>query len=106
VIHGSSYQSTRGDSGLVKEFAETKTVFRANADQINHRCEWVEGQKNTVSENLVRWLWKRLLPALSTGILLVAGGLYSYNDIPAPRNRMSLLNANTRTTTSDTGIVQ
>ncbi|MGA2888402.1 MAG: 6-carboxytetrahydropterin synthase QueD [Terracidiphilus sp.] len=51
--------------GWVMDFAEIKTAFQAIEDQIDHRClNEVEGLENPTSENLARWLWTRLRPAL------------------------------------------
>lgn len=51
--------------GWVLDFAEIKTAYKAIEDQIDHRClNEVEGLENPTSENLARWLWKRLKPAL------------------------------------------
>jgi 6-pyruvoyltetrahydropterin/6-carboxytetrahydropterin synthase len=49
----------------VLDFAEIKTAFKAIEDRIDHRClNEVEGLENPTSENLARWLWKQLQPAL------------------------------------------
>lgn len=51
--------------GWVVDFAEIKVAFNAIEDQIDHRClNDVDGLENPTSENLARWLWKRLRPAL------------------------------------------
>jgi len=51
--------------GWVLDFAEIKTAYKAIEDQIDHRClNEVEGLENPTSENLARWLWTRLRPAL------------------------------------------
>ena len=51
--------------GWVIDFAQIKTAFKAIEDRIDHRClNEVEGLENPTSENLARWLWKRLQPAL------------------------------------------
>lgn len=51
--------------GWVVDFAEIKRAFKAIEDQIDHRClNEVEGLENPTSENLARWLWKKLLPGL------------------------------------------
>jgi 6-pyruvoyltetrahydropterin/6-carboxytetrahydropterin synthase len=51
--------------GWVMDFAEIKTAYKAIEDQIDHRClNEVEGLENPTSENLARWLWTRLRPAL------------------------------------------
>lgn len=51
--------------GWVIDFAEIKTAFKAIEDRIDHRClNEVEGLENPTSENLARWLWNALRPAL------------------------------------------
>ena len=51
--------------GWVLDFADIKAAFKAIEDEIDHRClNEVPGLENPTSENLARWLWKRLLPAL------------------------------------------
>ncbi len=51
--------------GWVLDFAEIKAAFKSIEDQIDHRClNEVAGLENPTSENLARWLWKALLPAL------------------------------------------
>ena len=51
--------------GWVMDFADIKAAFKAIEDTIDHRClNEVEGLENPTSENLSRWLWARLLPAL------------------------------------------
>jgi 6-pyruvoyltetrahydropterin/6-carboxytetrahydropterin synthase len=75
-MHGHSFQiqvHVRGpvdpQLGWVMDFAEIKAAFAPVEDEIDHRClNDVEGLENPTSENLARWLWKRLrlaLPLLS-----------------------------------------
>jgi 6-pyruvoyltetrahydropterin/6-carboxytetrahydropterin synthase len=71
-MHGHSFQvrvHVRGpvdaQLGWVMDFAEIKAAFAPVEDEIDHRClNDVEGLENPTSENLARWLWKRLRPAL------------------------------------------
>jgi 6-pyruvoyltetrahydropterin/6-carboxytetrahydropterin synthase len=71
-MHGHSFQiqvHVRGpvdpELGWVMDFAEIKAAFAPVEDEIDHRClNDVEGLENPTSENLARWLWKRLRPAL------------------------------------------
>ena len=71
-MHGHSFQiqvHVRGPVdphlGWVMDFAEIKAAFAPVEDEIDHRClNDVEGLENPTSENLARWLWKRLRPAL------------------------------------------
>lgn len=51
--------------GWVADFADIKAAFKAIEDRIDHRClNEVSGLENPTSENLARWLWRALLPAL------------------------------------------
>ncbi|MGA9068744.1 MAG: 6-carboxytetrahydropterin synthase QueD [Terracidiphilus sp.] len=51
--------------GWVMDFAEIKNAYKAIEEQIDHRClNEVEGLENPTSENLARWLWSHLRPAL------------------------------------------
>ena len=51
--------------GWVVDFADIRGAFLAIEDQIDHHClNEVEGLENPTSENLARWLWKKLRPAL------------------------------------------
>ena len=71
-MHGHSFQiqvHVRGPVdphlGWVMDFAEIKAAFAPVEDEIDHRClNDVEGLENPTSENLARWLWKRLRPVL------------------------------------------
>jgi 6-pyruvoyltetrahydropterin/6-carboxytetrahydropterin synthase len=49
----------------VMDFAEIKVAFQPIEDRIDHRClNEVEGLDNPTSENLARWIWRELRPAL------------------------------------------
>jgi 6-pyruvoyltetrahydropterin/6-carboxytetrahydropterin synthase len=51
--------------GWVIDFAELKSAFQAVEERIDHRClNEVEGLENPTSENLARWIWQKLRPAL------------------------------------------
>ena len=51
--------------GWVEDFAEVKLAFRPVFDRIDHRClNEVQGLENPTSENLARWIWRELKPAL------------------------------------------
>ncbi|HKF47036.1 MAG TPA: 6-carboxytetrahydropterin synthase QueD [Terracidiphilus sp.] len=51
--------------GWVMDFAEIKEAFTPIEDQLDHRClNDIEGLENPTSENLARWIWTRLQPAL------------------------------------------
>lgn len=51
--------------GWVMDFADLKAAFQPIEDQLDHHClNDVEGLENPTSENLARWIWARLTPAL------------------------------------------
>jgi 6-pyruvoyltetrahydropterin/6-carboxytetrahydropterin synthase len=51
--------------GWVMDFAELKEAFQPVFDQLDHRClNDIAGLENPTSENLARWIWQRLKPAL------------------------------------------
>lgn len=51
--------------GWVLDFAELKSAFQVVEDRIDHRClNEVDGLQNPTSENLARWIWRQLGPAL------------------------------------------
>ena len=51
--------------GWVMDFADLKAAFQTIEDQLDHRClNDVRGLENPTSENLARWIWARLAPAL------------------------------------------
>ena len=51
--------------GWVMDFADLKAAFQPIEDQLDHRClNDIAGLENPTSENLARWIWQRLKPAL------------------------------------------
>lgn len=75
-VHGHSfrveiYVSGPVDSrfGWVMDFAEMDKAFQPLIDQLDHKyLNDIEGLMNPTSENIARWIWKRLhltLPQLS-----------------------------------------
>lgn len=51
--------------GWVVDFADIKSAFRPLEELIDHRyLNDVGGLENPTSENLARWIWDQLLPAL------------------------------------------
>jgi 6-pyruvoyltetrahydropterin/6-carboxytetrahydropterin synthase len=71
-LHGHSFRVAiyvRGkvgsERGWVMDFAEIKNAFQPIFKQLDHNyLNEVEGLENPTSENIVRWIWKRLKPNL------------------------------------------
>lgn len=71
-MHGHSFRAdvyiegeVDDESGWIIDFADLKRAFRPLAEQLDHRLlNEVEGLENPTSENLARWIWDRLRPAL------------------------------------------
>ena len=48
------------------DFAEIKSAFKPLHNQLDHHyLNEIEGLENPTSENLARWIWERLEPALA-----------------------------------------
>ena len=49
----------------VMDFADIVGTFRPVEQMLDHKClNEIEGLENPTSENLARWIWQRLQPAL------------------------------------------
>jgi len=47
------------------DFGDLKTAFEPILDQLDHYyLNDIEGLENPTSENIARWIWQRLIPAL------------------------------------------
>lgn len=71
-LHGHSFRievRVRGpvdaDSGWVQDFADLARAFDPVYQRLDHRyLNEVPGLENPTSENLARWVWRELAPAL------------------------------------------
>lgn len=71
-LHGHSFKVTihvEGDvdaqAGWVMDFGDVKAAFQPLYDRLDHYyLNEIEGLENPTSENLARWIWARLQPAL------------------------------------------
>ena len=71
-IHGHSFRvevHVSGEldkhTGWVMDFADVKRAFQPLFDRLDHHClNDIEELENPTSENLARWIWRRLQPAL------------------------------------------
>src|SRR5688500_7520047 len=71
-LHGHSYRiaiHVRGpvdaEKGWIIDFADIKAAFAPIRAQLDHYfLNEIEGLANPTSENLSRWIWKRLRPGL------------------------------------------
>lgn len=71
-LHGHSYrvevhiQGTVGaETGWIMDFAEIQKNFQPLFEQLDHHyLNEVEGLSNPTSENIAKWIWQRLRPAL------------------------------------------
>jgi len=71
-LHGHSFQvevyvagPVGEKTGWVMDFTDIKAAFQPIHDRLDHNyLNEVEGLENPTSENLARWIWQHLLPAL------------------------------------------
>jgi len=53
------------DSGWIMDFADLKQAFTPAFEALDHRyLNDIPGLENPTSENLARWIWRRLKPSL------------------------------------------
>lgn len=71
-LHGHSFRvevrvdgSPDPETGWVMDFADVKRAFGPIRDALDHRyLNEIEGLENPTSENLAKWIWRRLAPEL------------------------------------------
>lgn len=71
-LHGHSFQvsihvsgSVQEPHGWVMDFADIKSAFRPVWERLDHHyLNDIPGLENPTSENLARWIWRELKPAL------------------------------------------
>lgn len=71
-LHGHSFRieiHVRGpvdeQAGWVMDFADIKRAFKPIHERLDHRLlNDIDGLDNPTSENLARWIWRELEPAL------------------------------------------
>jgi 6-pyruvoyltetrahydropterin/6-carboxytetrahydropterin synthase len=71
-LHGHSYRveihvsgRVGHETGWVIDFADIQKAFQPLYDELDHHyLNEVEGLSNPTSENIARWIWERLQPAL------------------------------------------
>jgi len=71
-LHGHSFRievhvegEPGADTGWVMDFADVKAAFAPLFERLDHRyLNEVPGLENPTSENLARWIWRELKPAL------------------------------------------
>lgn len=71
-LHGHSFRiavsisgSVGAESGWVLDFADIEAAFEPLFTRLDHHyLNEIEGLENPTSENLARWIWRRLEPGL------------------------------------------
>ena len=95
-LHGHSFRvevhlkgKVEAETGWVRDFADISTAFEPLHKLLDHQfLNEVEGLQNPTSENVARWIWRRLktpLPELSSIVVretCTSGCVYSGEDDP------------------------
>ena len=71
-LHGHSFEATLfiagpvGDAtGWVADFADVKAAFKSYYQMLDHHyLNEIEGLENPTSENIARWVWRKMKPVL------------------------------------------
>lgn len=71
-LHGHSFRveihvcgPVQAESGWIMDFAEITRAFQPLYEQLDHHyLNEIEGLENPTSENLARWVWRRMRPVL------------------------------------------
>lgn len=71
-LHGHSFRITvhvegkpKDETGWVMDFADISAAFSPVFEKLDHRyLNEIDGLENPTSENLARWVWRALEPAL------------------------------------------
>ena len=71
-LHGHSFHlevhlegEVDSNTGMLVDYADIKTAFKPLEERLDHHyLNEIEGLENPTSENIVRWIWERLEPAL------------------------------------------
>ena len=71
-LHGHSFRieleldgAVDAHTGWVMDFADVKIAFQPTFDRLDHHyLNEIAGLENPTSENLARWIWKEIKPAL------------------------------------------
>ena len=56
---------TARDTGWVRDYGEIKSICAPVMDKLDHRyLNDIPGLENPTSENIARWLWRRIKPSI------------------------------------------